>query len=440
MSMTAAQRPRRIYFHTFGCRANQYDSERMRQLLELRGCEAVTDPGDADAFVINSCTVTSNADAQLRQCVRSLSRAGGPTRPLIVAGCAAAVGAEAISGLGGVSAVVPGQDPEAVAAALGVYPRPGDDFGDTVLQRSKRGTRAWLKVQDGCDLRCSYCAIRLARGRNRSRGPDEIVAEARALARHHPEISLTGIHIGLYGKDLRPQRASLTALVEELLQRVPNVRFRIGSLECNQLDDRMIGLMAESQGRLAPHLHVPLQSGSNKILRAMRRAYPRERYLERVGALCERVQPLGLGTDVMVGFPGETPADHQETVEVIEELPFTYIHVFPFSIRADTDAGALPGQVPPQIKAERSQEIREIVRRKAREHRRARVGTSANVVLEGDDMAVAVTGDYLKMPAGASLRGRGPRLQPALIVADRRRQASEELRAVGEPLPVAAGA
>ncbi len=438
--MTTAGRPRRIYFHTFGCRANQYDSERMRQLLELRGCEAVTDPGDADAFVINSCTVTSNADAQLRHCVRRLSRSGGPGTPLIVAGCAAAVGAEAIRGLEGVSAVVPGQDPEAVAAALGVFPRQGDEFGNSVLQRSARGTRAWLKVQDGCDLRCSYCAIRLARGRNRSRVPEEIVAEARALARHHPEISLTGIHIGLYGKDLRPQRGSFASLVEELLQRVPDVRFRIGSLECNQLDDRISGLMAESQGRLAPHLHVPLQSGSNKILRAMRRAYPRERYLERVRALCERVQPLGLGTDVMVGFPGETPADHRETVAVIEELPFTYIHVFPFSIRADTDAEALPDQVPPQVKAKRSQEIREIVRHKAGEHRRARVGTLARVVLEGDDMAVAVTGDYLKMPAGASLRERGPRLQPALIVADQRGRGPEELRAVVEPLPIAAEA
>lgn len=410
-------RPRRVYFHTFGCRANQYDTERMRQLLELRGCEAVTDPREADAFVVNSCTVTNNADSELRRYVRRLSRTSSERVPLVVAGCAAAVGAEAIRHLDGVSAVVPGQDPEALANALGVFPRGADELGSATLDRCARGTRAWLKVQDGCDLRCSYCAIRIARGRSRSRSPTEIVAEARALAEHHPEISLTGIHIGLYGKDLRPERATFSALLEKLLTEVPGVRFRIGSLECNQLDDRVIDLMVESGGRLAPHLHVPLQSGSNRVLRAMRRAYPRERYLERVRALCERVQPLGLGTDIIVGFPGESAAEHRETLEIMCELPFTYVHVFPYSKRADTDAEALPGQIPSRVKTERSRAIRELVRQNAVRYRLDRVGTSAWVVLEGDDMGVAVTGDYLKVPAHASLRSRGPRLQKARIVA-----------------------
>ena len=410
-------RLRRVYFHTFGCRANQYDTDRMRQLLERRGCESVTDAADADAVVVNSCTVTNNADSQLRRYVRGLGRDGGQRPRVVVAGCATAVGAEAIASLEEVDAVVPGQDPEAVANALGVFPRTLDELAARNLMRSSRGTRAWLKVQDGCDLRCSYCAIRLARGRNRSRRPAEVIAEARNLARHHPEISLTGIHIGLYGKDLRPGRTHFTALVEKLLQEVSDVRFRIGSLECNQLDDRIIELMAEAGGRLAPHLHVPLQSGSDRILRAMRRAYPRARYLERVRALCQTVQPLGLGTDVIVGFPGETEDDHRETVEIIEEMPFTYIHVFPYSKRSDTDAEKLPDQLPGSLKSERSREIREIVRRKAERHRRARIGTLAHVVLEGDSGEVAVTGDYLKVRADHSLQGRGPRLQPARLQA-----------------------
>lgn len=417
--MGSSERPRRVYFHTFGCRANQYDTERMRQLLERRGCVPVSDPKAADAIVINSCTVTNNADSELRRYVRRLGRVAGVSVPVVVAGCAAAVGAEAIRSLEGVRAVVPGQDPEAVATALGVLPRSGDELGPSILERCARGTRAWLKVQDGCDLRCSYCAIRIARGRSRSRPPQEIVAEALALSESHPEISLTGIHIGLYGKDLRPERVSFTALLELLLERVPDVRFRIGSLECNQLDDRIIELMADSDGRLAPHVHVPLQSGSDRVLRAMRRAYPRERFSKRVGALCERVEPLGLGTDIIVGFPGETETEHRETVQIIEEFPFTYIHVFPYSERSGTDAERLPEQVPHKIKAARSREIRELVARKALGHRRARIGTSAWVVLEGDDLSVAVTGDYLKLEADASLKLGGERLQPAVIAAER---------------------
>lgn len=407
-------RPRRIYFHTFGCRANQYDTERMRQLLELRGCETVMDPAEADACIINSCTVTNNADAQLRRFVRGVNRESGGRVTVVVAGCAAAVGAEAIAQLDGVSAVVRGQDAEAVANALAVFPRRASEMRPPPPERQMRGTRAWLKVQDGCDLNCSYCAIRIARGRSRSRSVDEVVEEASRLARHHPEISLTGIHIGLYGKDLR-SRSAFAYLLQSLLERVPDVRFRIGSLECNQLDDRVIDLMANSSGRMAPHLHVPLQSGSDRILKRMRRAYLRGRYLERVERLCERVAPLGLGTDVIVGFPGETDADFEATYEVVDRLPFTYIHVFPYSRREGTDAARFAEDVPGDVKSERSRRLRERVREKAAEHRLSRVGTLAHVVLEGDEMETAVTGDYLKIPSDDTLRARGDRLQTAWI-------------------------
>jgi threonylcarbamoyladenosine tRNA methylthiotransferase MtaB len=335
---------------------------------------------------------------------------------VVVAGCATAVAAATIQELEGVAGVVPGQDPAAVAGSLGVRSHRPAENEAALLQRSAGRTRAWLKVQDGCDLNCSYCVIRVARGRSRSRPPEEIVQEARLLAEHHPEVSLTGIHIGLYGKDLRP-RTSLSALLDSLLEGVPGVRFRIGSLECSQLDDHVIGLMEDSDGRLAPHLHVPLQSGSDRVLRLMRRAYVSGRYLERVDRLCERVWPLGLGTDVIVGFPGESDTDHKQTLNLIERLPYTYVHVFPYSDRSGTDAVNMPDRVAPSVRADRSREIRQLVRGKAEEYRRRRIDTPARVVLEGDDMEIAVTGDYLKIPAAASLRAAGPRLQPAWVAA-----------------------
>jgi threonylcarbamoyladenosine tRNA methylthiotransferase MtaB len=327
------------------------------------------------------------------------------------------VAVEAIAGLEGVSAVVRGQDPEAIATRLGIPARLGSDHQGNSLERAIGRTRAWLKVQDGCDLRCSFCVIRLARGVSRSRTPSEVILEARKLARHHPEISLTGIHIGLYGKDLQPG-TSFAGLLESLVEEVQDVRFRIGSLECNQLDESVIRLLENSDGRLAPHLHVPLQSGSDRVLRNMRRAYPAGRYRERVERLCERVWPLGLGSDVIVGFPGETDQDHRRTVELVEALPFTYLHVFPFSSRPNTDAAQLPDPVPPQVKAERSREIRELVRLKVDRYRQRRIGTLARIVLEGDEAGTAVTGDYLKMPASDTLVAQGPRLQPARVVDD----------------------
>jgi threonylcarbamoyladenosine tRNA methylthiotransferase MtaB len=414
--MQTGNRPRRVYFHTFGCRANQYDTERIRQLFERRGCETVSDPERADAVVVNSCTVTGAADSELRRYVRTLGRRSAGRVAVVVAGCAAALATEDVRALEGVAAVVPGNDPEAVAGSLGVFPRRDAELNGGLLDRCVRGTRAWLKVQDGCDLNCSYCVIRFARGRNRSRAPEQIVAEARRLAEHHPEISLTGIHIGLYGRDLKPQVA-LATLLEALLDGVPDMRFRLGSLECSQLEDRIIDLMAGSNGRLAPHLHVPLQSGSDRVLRLMRRAYLTRRYRDRVERLAERVAPLGLGTDAIVGFPGETDDDHRRTVALVNALPFTYVHVFPYSERRGTDAERLPDPVPPRVKAERSREIRELVRRKADDYRRRRAGTIARVVLEGDCMETAVTGDYLKVPADDTLRAAGPRLQPAMIEA-----------------------
>ncbi len=421
----------RVYYHTFGCKANQYDTERMRQEVEAHGATTVSGWADADVCIVNTCTVTNQADAEARRFVRRLRRENPETR-VVVAGCSAALKAPEYRAMDAVSGVVEGHDPVAVADALHVS-RPvqielrtsldridGEPIGGELLRRRMGATRGWLKVQDGCDRKCSFCATRLARGASRSRTPEEVVAEARTLAAVHPELVITGIHIGHYGRDLDP-RESLSRLLARLLEGVPDVRFRLGSVEATEVDDLLLELLATSGGRVAPHLHMPLQSGADPVLRRMRRWHTREQYRRRALEIAERVEPLGLGADIITGFPGETERDHARTRELVEELPFTYLHVFPFSPRADTVAASLSEPVPQRVAGERSRELRALAQSKGRRYRRGRVGQRGEVVIEGDGGS-ALTGDYLRVdvptpppePIGAvrvgTLRGEGGHL------------------------------
>lgn len=398
----------RVHYHTFGCKANQYDTERMRQELEARGARTADDREDADVIVVNTCTVTNQADAEARRFIRRVRRER-PDARVIVAGCSAALRAEAYEALDGVTAVVPGHDPVAVAEGVGgrslvrlelATPLDRVDtepIGAELLSERRGATRGWLKVQDGCDRKCSFCATRLARGASRSRDPEEVVAEALLLARAHGELVVTGIHIGHYGLDLeRPW--SLGRLMALLLERVPYVRFRLGSVEATEIDDLLLELLATSGGRLAPHLHMPLQSGADAVLRRMRRWHTREQYRTRALEIAERVYPLGLGADVITGFPGETPDDHGETRALVDELPFTYLHVFPFSPRSGTVASDLVREmpVPQRVAGERARELRDLAREKAAAYREGRVGSSARVAPEGAGLS-GLTEDYLRV-------------------------------------------
>lgn len=396
----------RVFFQTFGCKANQYDTERMRQEAEARGVAAVSTLDEADVCVVNTCTVTNQADADARRYIRRAVRER-PDLRVVVAGCSSALRAPLYRAMTGVSGVVEGHDPVAVAGALaGSEPvqlelrAPLDridtePIGGELLRRRAGASRGWLKVQDGCDRRCSFCATRLARGVSRSRPPGEVVAEARLLAAHHAELVVTGIHIGHYGRDLDPPW-SLARLAALLLESVEGVRFRLGSVEATEVDDDLLDLLATSGGRLAPHLHMPLQSGADAVLRGMRRWHTREQYRRRALEIAGRVAPLGLGADVITGFPGETEADHADTRRLVEELPFTYLHVFPFSPRDGTQAVDLPDPVPQRIAGERSRDLRELAQAKGAAYRRRRAGGRASVVVEGNgDMAL--TGDYLRV-------------------------------------------
>ncbi|HEY7896276.1 MAG TPA: radical SAM protein, partial [Gemmatimonadaceae bacterium] len=250
----------KVYLQTFGCRANQYDSEVVRGLLEQAGAELVSDAVDADAAVFNSCAVTAAAEADLRRAVRRAARRR-PTIKTVVMGCAAARDADGIGALPNVSRVIPGAGGAEVAAALGMAA--GDD-----RPVRQTGTRALLRIQDGCDEHCTFCATTLARGANRSRPADDLVTEAGQLAEHHAEIVITGVHVGSYGLDIG---TSLGALVDELVRAVPHSRFRLSSVEATEVDDRLRERLTANDGGLVPYLHAPLQSGSDRVLRRMGR-------------------------------------------------------------------------------------------------------------------------------------------------------------------------
>jgi len=389
----------RVLLHTFGCKANQYDTEVVRQRLEAAGCTIVAQAADAEAAVVNSCTVTHVGEAKMRTFVRGLARRQ-PGLRTVVMGCAAALDDGRIAALPSVTAVVGGADPAAVAGALGL------EVPAAVLLAGFHGSsRAWLKVQDGCDEHCTFCATTLARGDNRSRDPDAVVAEARLLARRHAEIVLTGVHIGTWGRDLG-DGWTLGRLAEQLVAAVDGVRFRLSSVEATEVDERIERLMREQPDRLAPHLHAPLQSGSDRVLRRMgRHWYTAAAYRARIEVLADLVAPFGLGADVIVGFPGETEQDHRATVALVETLPFTYLHVFPYSPRAGTAAPRLGRPVAPEAARERSAELRALAASKAAAHRRARAGGAADLVLESRQAGVvqALSEDYLgvEVPAEA---------------------------------------
>jgi threonylcarbamoyladenosine tRNA methylthiotransferase MtaB len=397
-----------VYFHTFGCRANQYDTERVREAFDAGGAVIVDDPALADLAVINSCTVTHESEVKLRRFVRHVAKAGHAQT--IVMGCAAALDDGAIAALPSVRAVVANADPEVVLRAAGITSTVG-------AQRRPGKSRALLKIQDGCDEHCTFCATTLARGNNRSRSVAELVEEARALAEHHAEIVLTGVHIGTYGQDNDVRRVAcgvtLGQLLECLIEAVPEARFRLSSVEATEVDDTLARLLIEAPRHLAAHLHAPLQSGSNPVLKRMgRHWYTAESYRARIEWLAERLPVFGLGADIIAGFPGESDADHRASLTLLHALPFTYLHVFPFSVRPDAAAARLPEQTRPEVIRERARELRELGDAKAKAYRTKRVGQMADGVVSGrgQGKVEVLTEDYLTVYLGTEAWSGASRL------------------------------
>ncbi|MEI6812884.1 MAG: MiaB/RimO family radical SAM methylthiotransferase [bacterium] len=403
----------KAYLRTFGCRANQYDTEAVRAMVLAAGGECVDDARDADVIVMNSCAVTAEAEADLRQALRrsaSESTANGraPT-PAIVMGCASARDDGRLRAIPGVQALVSGADMEAVAEALGL-----DRTAALTPMGTQSGSRALLRVQDGCDEHCTFCATTLARGANRSRAAESLVSEALRLAESHPEIVLTGVHIGTYGHDLG---TSLGALVTLLVDRVPDVRFRLTSIEATEVDAELAAHFRDGGRRVAPHLHAPLQSGADAVLRRMgRHWYTAATYRTAIEQLVADRSVFALSGDVITGFPGETADDHAQTVALVRDLPFTALHVFPYSARPGTAAERLGGAVPGPLARERAAELRTLVAGKTAAYAAQRAGGHADVVVIGPGPSRhGLTEDYLSVTLSEPMPPRGARFDARLV-------------------------
>ena len=405
----------KAYLRTFGCRANQYDTEAVRAMILASGGEIVDTLELADVAVLNSCAVTADAEADLRRAVRGIT-ADRQGLPVIVMGCASARDDGRIAALPGVQHVIAGADLPSIAMALDL---------DPILAGTRAavqtGSRALLRIQDGCDEHCTFCATTLARGANRSRPAELLVQEATELSAEHPEIVITGIHIGSYGID---HGSSLSALMSRLVREVPAVRFRLSSLEATEVDATLAELLADDSSRIAPHLHAPLQSGADRVLKRMgRHWYSAASYASAVLRLADHLPIFALGADVITGFPGETAADHAQTVALVQSLPFTYLHVFPYSARPGTAAERLGTAVDGRVSRERGAELRSIGEAKGAAYRASRAGTAADVVVIGaadtNGRRYGLTEDYLSVTLDDPSIPRRARIDATLVLRER---------------------
>lgn len=406
-----------------GCKVNRVESDDAAALLAAHGTETCEE--DADLIVVNTCTVTGEAEKKTRKAVRHALRANDHAR-VLVTGCAAAIDAAFYEGLDArvetvgkaalyerVAELALLQDTslEEEATALSAE---GAEHDSAPLLRLGEGfrTRVGVKVQDGCDNACTYCIVHVARGRATSRPADEVVRECVAYAEAGvKEIVLTGINLGSYrdgGTSRRdPSATRLAALLRRLLAETahlhepgePSVRFRISSIEPRDVDDALIDLLAEAEGRVCRHLHLPLQSGSSKVLREMARPYDAEAYRALVNKLRARVPKLALSTDIIVGFPGETEDDFQETLALARACAFSKIHVFPYSRREGTPAAARADQVKPEVKAARAATLRALSDNLRAADYARRAGTQEFALVE--ENKTAMTESYYEIPAPA---------------------------------------
>ena len=424
----------KFHIEQFGCRATQADAAAIERQLVACGFAPSTQAAEADVVVINTCTVTANADSQARQAIRHV-HAENPGARIIVTGCYAQRAPEELAQIAGVSWVVGNSHKLEIAGlvkhasslcagapelSLAVAPArilTGNIFeqtkvlvapvlggeGDPSASFGASHTRPILKIQDGCNSRCSYCVIPFVRGKSRSLAPAQVVAEICKLAdAGFKEVVLSGINLGSYGRDLAP-RVELLDLLHRILDETPLARLRLSSIEPQDVTQDLVALVAGTD-RLARHFHIPMQSASDRILAAMHRWYRAAHYARKIEIIREAIPGAAIGADVIAGFPGETDADHRATMEFIAKRPFSYLHVFSFSKRPGTAAENHSGELPPQVIKQRSKELRGLGEEKKAVFRASQVGSTLRVLTlreQGEDSSgpwtAALSDNYLQL-------------------------------------------
>lgn len=440
-----------VALHNLGCKVNGYEMDFMQQTLEEQGYRIVPFDAKADIYVINTCTVTNVADKKSKQMIHR-ARKQNPDAIVVAVGCYVQVGDEEILKDKGIDLAIGNNKKKDLAAILGEFIRcreQGNTFcdktlsGETIidighigefesmqLKGTGKHTRAFIKVQDGCDQFCSYCIIPYARGRIRSRQAEEVVEEVKALSKNgYREIVLTGIHLSSYGMESASgedfSQSKLLSLIQEAAK-VPGIeRIRLGSLEPRIITSDFAKGLAGCK-KLCPHFHLSLQSGSDSVLKRMNRKYTSEEYYEKVCVLREYFKDPAITTDVIVGFPGESPQEFEETVKFLEKTEFYEMHIFKYSMRKGTLAAAMEGQVEESVKGERSAVLMELeaeMSKRYRErflHKEVEVLFEEDKVIDGKIYQVGHTREYIRVAceSGQRLSGKIMPITPSRFLQD----------------------
>ena len=394
----------KFFVQNFGCRATQADGAALEAMLSGKGLQSADDRRAADLVVLNTCTVTSSADDDVRQTIRRVHREN-PAARILVTGCYAQRAPDELAAMAGVEWVVGNSHKTQIAEIVTAAPYHGNiHIGDILEQRdflsapvedaSGDRSRPNLKIQDGCNNRCSFCIIPFVRGRSRSAPAAQVIDQVRALAVRYREVVLSGINLGRWGRE-PGSTMRLADLVRLLLAETEVERLRLSSVEPMDFSDDLLQLMAASP-RIASHVHAPLQSGCDRTLRRMHRKYRPRHYADRVQKARSLMPDAAVGADVMVGFPGETDAEFEESRQFMEAMPFTYLHVFTYSERPGTPASASGGVVPMPVRKERNRILRELAAAKNREFRESMAGLVLSAVTLHEPRT-ALSDNYLKL-------------------------------------------
>lgn len=407
---------------TLGCKVNQYETEFVRQSLTSAGYRDARDEESADLCIVNTCTVTAEGDSKSRQMIRQLARRNPGTR-IVVMGCYATRAPDEVAALPSVAEVV--TDKRELPDLLGRF---GVLDIPTGISHFAHRRRAYVKVQDGCMLHCSFCIIPSVRPYLASRPAENIVDEVgRLVDNGYREVVLTGIHLGHYGVEWSRTRAKsdwlrLSHLLERLVRLPGEFRIRLSSIEATEVTRELIAVMAANPTRICPHLHISMQSGSDAVLRRMRRRSCSRRFADRCRMVCDALDRPALTTDVIVGFPGETDADFAATCHMCEQIGFSKIHIFPFSPRQTTAAATMPDQLSPAVKTQRVRQLQSLERQLQARYLATLRGRELDVLIEdgggrpGHVMGTACRYAPVQVPGGAELSGQFVRVVAGDVV------------------------